>query len=171
MERSGAVSENVINVRTGLKVSGLNMDHNETVLAVRLGREAVNAVLELARHRRSTRGLTWPAGLTEREVDVLRRVAQAKPNKAIAKELVISDETVRNHVRHIYEKIGVSNRAGAVLFAMENDLIRQQRSGTAGLPRQRPKDDTNVSCAAIRLPLPWALSRHFENRRYEDGTQ
>ncbi len=110
---------------TGLKADGLETDHNETGLAVRLGREAVNAVLEFAGHRRSTRGPTWPAGLTEREVDVLRRVAQAKPNKAIARELVISDETVRNHVRHIYEKIGVSSRAGAVLFAMENDLIRQ----------------------------------------------
>jgi DNA-binding NarL/FixJ family response regulator len=39
--------------------------------------------------------------------------------------LVISDETVKNHVRHIYEKIGRSTRAGAALFAMENDLIRR----------------------------------------------
>ncbi len=95
------------------------------VQAGRLDHEAVNAVLESAGHGRSTRGPTWPAGLTEREVDVLRRVAQAKPNKAIARELVISEETVRNHVRHIYEKIGVSSRAGAALFAMENDLIRK----------------------------------------------
>lgn len=91
----------------------------------RLDREAANAVLECAgQGRLSARG-SWPAGLTDREVDVLRQVAQAKPNKAIAQALVISDETVRNHVRHIYEKIGVSSRAGAALFAMEHDLIRK----------------------------------------------
>ena len=93
--------------------------------AGRLDREAVNAVLESAGHRRSPEGRIWPAGLTDREVEVLRQVAQAKPNKTIAQALVISDETVRNHVRHIYEKIGVSSRAGAALFAMEHDLIRK----------------------------------------------
>ena len=52
-------------------------------------------------------------------------MAQAKPNKAIAQELVISQETVRNHIRHIYEKIAVQSRAGAALFAMEHDLIHR----------------------------------------------
>jgi HD-GYP domain-containing protein (c-di-GMP phosphodiesterase class II) len=95
------------------------------VEAGRLDREAVSAVLECAGHGRLSARGSWPAGLTDREVDVLRQVAQAKPNKAIAQALVISDETVRNHVRHIYEKIGVSSRAGAALFAMEHDLIRK----------------------------------------------
>jgi HD-GYP domain-containing protein (c-di-GMP phosphodiesterase class II) len=95
--------------------------HTE-VEAGRLDHEAVNAVREFAGHRKAK--LDWPAGLTDREVDVLRRVAQAKRNKVIAAELVISQETVRNHVRHVYEKIGVSSRAGAALFAMEHDLIR-----------------------------------------------
>lgn len=93
--------------------------------AGRLDREAVDAVLEASGHPRSRADRSWPAGLTDREVDVLRRVAQAKPNKAIARELVISEETVRNHIRHIYEKISVDSRAGAALFAMENDLIRR----------------------------------------------
>jgi HD-GYP domain-containing protein (c-di-GMP phosphodiesterase class II)/DNA-binding CsgD family transcriptional regulator len=95
------------------------------VEAGRLDREAVNAVLEFAGHGKASAGRNWPADLTDREVEVLRQVAQAKPNKAIAQTLVISDETVRNHVRHIYEKIGVSSRAGAALFAMEHDLIRK----------------------------------------------
>jgi HD-GYP domain-containing protein (c-di-GMP phosphodiesterase class II) len=95
------------------------------VEAGRLDREAVNAVLESAGHQRTPERRSWPAGLTDREVEVLRQVAQAKPNKTIAQALVISDETVRNHVRHIYEKIGVSSRAGAALFAMEHDLIRK----------------------------------------------
>jgi HD-GYP domain-containing protein (c-di-GMP phosphodiesterase class II) len=95
------------------------------VEAGRLDREAVNAVLEFAGHGKASAGRNWPADLTDREVEVLRQVAQAKPNKVIAQTLVISDETVRNHVRHIYEKIGVSSRAGAALFAMEHDLIRK----------------------------------------------
>jgi HD-GYP domain-containing protein (c-di-GMP phosphodiesterase class II)/DNA-binding CsgD family transcriptional regulator len=92
--------------------------------AGRLDGEAVDAVLQCAGHPKPHAYRSWPAGLTDREVEVLRRVAQAKPNKTIANELVISEETVRNHVRHIYEKIGVSSRAGAALFAMEKDLIR-----------------------------------------------
>jgi len=63
--------------------------------------------------------------LTDREVEVLRLAAKAKPNRAIAGELFISEETVKNHIRHIYEKIGVATRSGAALFAMENDLIRR----------------------------------------------
>ncbi|MDQ6877791.1 MAG: LuxR C-terminal-related transcriptional regulator [Candidatus Dormibacteraeota bacterium] len=93
--------------------------------AGRLDREAVGAVLAAAGHSPSQTRTVWPAGLTEREVEVLRLVAGAKSNKRIAAVLVISDETVKNHVRHIYEKIGRSTRAGAALYAMENDLIRK----------------------------------------------
>ncbi|GAC1507231.1 MAG: 3'3'-cGAMP-specific phosphodiesterase [Candidatus Dormibacteraceae bacterium] len=95
------------------------------VQAGRLDREAVGAVLAGAGHEAKRPRATWPAGMTEREVDVLRLVAAAKPNKEIASLLFISNETVKNHVRHIYEKIGRSTRAGAALFAMENDLIRK----------------------------------------------
>lgn len=95
------------------------------VRAGRLDREAAECVLEAAGHPRPRAARAWPAGLTDREVEVLRRVALAKPNKAIARELVISEETVRNHVRHIYEKIAVQSRAGAALFAMEHDLIHR----------------------------------------------
>lgn len=83
--------------------------------------QAVGAVLEAAGHRRH-RG-DWPAGLTDREVDVLRHVARRSTNRDVARSLHISEETVRNHVKHIYEKIGISTRAGAALFAMEQDLF------------------------------------------------
>jgi HD-GYP domain-containing protein (c-di-GMP phosphodiesterase class II) len=95
------------------------------VKAGRLDRDVADCVLEAAGHPRPRAARTWPAGLTDREVEVLRRVAQARTNRAIAQELVISEETVRNHVRHIYEKIAVQSRAGAALFAMEHDLIRR----------------------------------------------
>jgi DNA-binding NarL/FixJ family response regulator len=64
-----------------------------------------------------------PAGLTTREVEVLRLVACGFSNKEIAERLVISGKTARNHVDHIYTKIGVSNRARAGLFAMQHGLM------------------------------------------------
>ena len=57
------------------------------------------------------------------EVDVLRLVARGLSNKEIGARLVISPKTARNHIEHIYAKIGVSNRAGAGLFAMQHGLL------------------------------------------------
>jgi putative nucleotidyltransferase with HDIG domain len=89
----------------------------------RFDREVVDALLACAGHARIREHASWPAGLTEREVQVLRLVAQAKREKEIASQLFISTNTVHHHVKQIYEKTGVSTRAGAALFAMENDLI------------------------------------------------
>ena len=89
----------------------------------RLDREAVDAVLESAGQVRARERAAWPAGLTEREVQVLRLVAQGRSEKDIARRLFISTNTVHYHVKGIYEKAGVSTRAAAALFAMENDLI------------------------------------------------
>ena len=65
-----------------------------------------------------------PQGLSEREIEVLVWVARGKTNPEIGILLGISAKTVQHHVAHIYEKIGVSSRAGAALFAMENGLLR-----------------------------------------------
>jgi DNA-binding NarL/FixJ family response regulator len=67
-----------------------------------------------------------PAGLTPREVEILRLLARGLPNKAIAARLVISPKTVANHVEHIYLKIGASNRARASLFAMQHGLLPEE---------------------------------------------
>ena len=64
-----------------------------------------------------------PAGLTEREVDVLRLIARGRTNKQVAGTLGISPKTVGNHVEHIYAKAGVTTRAGATLFAVEHRLL------------------------------------------------
>jgi DNA-binding NarL/FixJ family response regulator len=66
----------------------------------------------------------WPAGLTDREIEVLQQVAKGDTNRQIAQELVISERTVAHHLEHIYDKIGISSRAAAVFFAMEHELIR-----------------------------------------------
>jgi len=65
----------------------------------------------------------WPAGLTDREVEVLRWVATGASNRKIAHQLVVSEKTVAHHLDHIYNKLGVSSRAAAVFFAMEHALI------------------------------------------------
>lgn len=65
-----------------------------------------------------------PGGLTERELEILRLLAQGKTNRTIAQELVISEKTVASHVSHIFTKIGVASRSAATAYAYEHDLVR-----------------------------------------------
>ncbi|MFC7595584.1 LuxR C-terminal-related transcriptional regulator [Terrabacter sp. GCM10028922] len=64
-----------------------------------------------------------PAGLSEREIEVLRLVAAGRSNAEIAAELVLSDRTVARHLSNIFTKIGVGSRTGAAAFAFEHDLV------------------------------------------------
>jgi HD-GYP domain-containing protein (c-di-GMP phosphodiesterase class II) len=94
--------------------------------AGRLDPVAVGAVLTAAGHEAARASRTragGPAGLTAREVDVLRLVALGHPNKAVARELGIAAKTVANHVERIYTKLGVSNRASAALRATELGVV------------------------------------------------
>jgi HD-GYP domain-containing protein (c-di-GMP phosphodiesterase class II) len=93
--------------------------------AGRLDREAVNAVLLAAGHRPAPARSAWPAGLSDREVEVLRRLCRGETKRQVAEALSISPSTADHHVRHIYGKIGVSTRAGAAVFAIENGLIQE----------------------------------------------
>lgn len=63
-----------------------------------------------------------PAGLSAREVEVLRLVAAGQTNQQIAKNLVLSERTVANHLLHIFNKLGVENRAAAAAFAIRHGL-------------------------------------------------
>jgi HD-GYP domain-containing protein (c-di-GMP phosphodiesterase class II) len=93
--------------------------------AGRLCPEAVAAVLAAAGHRVRSARRTWPAGLSDREVEVLRLLARGLPDRQIAERLVVSTRTVHHHVEHIYDKIDVSTRAAATLFAMQHDLLNE----------------------------------------------
>jgi DNA-binding NarL/FixJ family response regulator len=64
----------------------------------------------------------WPAGLTGREVEVLRLIAAGCSNRAIAETLFISPNTVLRHVSHIFAKTGVANRAEAAAYATRHGL-------------------------------------------------
>jgi HD-GYP domain-containing protein (c-di-GMP phosphodiesterase class II) len=90
----------------------------------RLDAEAVDAVLSAAGHAMRQRPRELPAGLTERELEVLLVLVRGESNQDIATHLGISVKTVGNHVQHVYEKAGVRSRAAATLWAFENDLVR-----------------------------------------------
>jgi HD-GYP domain-containing protein (c-di-GMP phosphodiesterase class II) len=99
----------------------------ELEAATRAGRfdpECARAVIRAAGQRPSRSRSSWPQGLSDREVEVLRLVARGLSNRQIAATLVISPRTAEHHVQHVYTKIGASTRAAAAMFAMEHGLLR-----------------------------------------------
>jgi HD-GYP domain-containing protein (c-di-GMP phosphodiesterase class II) len=92
------------------------------VAAGRLDGAAADAVLRAAGHR-VRRRREWPAGLTAREVEIVRLLARGLTAKAIAQRLVISPKTASSHIEHIYAKTGASNRAQLSYFAMKHGLM------------------------------------------------
>jgi DNA-binding CsgD family transcriptional regulator len=101
---------------------------SQVLAGLPLDRDAIRAVLDAAGAPR--RALPRPpADLTERELEVLRRLAAGYTKRQIASELVISQSTVHTHTVHIYAKCGVSTRAGLAMFAMQHGLAA--RTGPA----------------------------------------
>ena len=86
-----------------------------------LDNDAVRCVLAAAGHHVAHSG--GIAGLSEREIEVLRLLARGLTTRQIGEALVITPKTADHHIQHIYNKIGVSTRAGATLFAMEYNLL------------------------------------------------
>jgi len=72
---------------------------------------------------RGPRQHQWPAGLSTREVELLRLLAGGLSRREVAQQLFLSEHTVRHHLEHIYNKIGVRTRVAATLFAVEHDLL------------------------------------------------
>jgi HD-GYP domain-containing protein (c-di-GMP phosphodiesterase class II) len=94
------------------------------VRAGRIDAEAAEDVLTAAGHPRAgARERARPAGLTARELEVLQLVARGASGRDVARQLVIAEKTARNHIEHIYLKLGVSTRAEASLYAMRHGLV------------------------------------------------
>ena len=89
--------------------------------AGRLPPEAVQAVL--AAVGQPSPPLPRPAGLSERECEVLSLIARGMATKQVARQLGISPKTCDHHIQRLYRKTGLSTRAGATLFALEHGLI------------------------------------------------
>src|SRR5207237_8225742 len=77
----------------------------------------------------------FPAGLTAREVEVLRLLAQGWTDAQIAEHLVLSPRTVNRHTASLYSKLGVSSRAAATRYAIEHHVIY----GPCSLRGTRPR--------------------------------
>lgn len=97
-----------------------------SLIAVMLG-ERVMASLVANRVLEMLTGTTTPKefydGLTAREIEILKLLATGMGNKQIAYRLQISEKTVRNHVSNTYEKLGIYDRAQAVLYAVRKGLV------------------------------------------------
>lgn len=101
----------------------------DTVRAAAAGRSIVPAdiaprmldELSVAVRRAESRWL--PGGLTRRELEVLSHVADGLPNRDVARILHISENTVKNHMRNIHEKMGVKTRTEAVVKAAKDGLL------------------------------------------------
>jgi two-component system NarL family response regulator len=70
--------------------------------------------------------------LTDREMEVLRLMARGLNNRDIAKDLFISDNTVKNHVRNILEKLHLHSRMEAVIYAVQENLLELERRSAPG---------------------------------------
>lgn len=85
--------------------------------------DAVEAVLAAAGQPSRRTSSTRLAGLTAREIEVLRLIAGGDTAKEAARKLEIAPKTADNHIQSLYSKIGVTTRAGAALFALEQGLV------------------------------------------------
>ena len=110
--------------RPALDRAGAEAELTREVDDGRLDGDAVGAVLAAAGHRPPQRPRDLPAGLTDRELEVLLVLVRGGSNQAIGDSLGISAKTVGHHVQHVYEKAGVRSRAAATVWAYENDLVR-----------------------------------------------
>ena len=84
---------------------------------------AVKLIDEFKEMSRQDRSAVQVPRLTERELEVLRLVAKGLNNREAAKELFISENTIKNHVRNILDKLQLHSRMEAVLYAMRENLL------------------------------------------------
>ena len=108
-------------------------EDNVSTLSAAMGEEAFVAALARGRTLKPAQILAdndpaavpapSPAGLTTREAEVLRLVADGLNDPQVAEQLFISRRTVHAHLRSIYQKLGVTTRTAATRFALENDLL------------------------------------------------
>jgi putative nucleotidyltransferase with HDIG domain len=97
---------------------------HKAALAVGLGRDALGSLMyDLTYPIQPPQPAREPCPLTTRELDVLRELAAGKVYKQVASALGVSDSTVRNHAHNAYRKLGVADRAQAVVLASEHGWL------------------------------------------------
>jgi two-component system response regulator DevR len=119
--RAGAVGYILKQVGTGELVRAVNaVRRGEALLDPAVTRQ----VLAMMRHHGEDKVDPFK-DLTEREMDVLRQLAQGQSNAEIAQALVLSDKTVRNHVSIILDKLNLHNRVEAATYAIKHDIAKR----------------------------------------------
>ncbi|GAA0254744.1 response regulator transcription factor [Actinomadura nitritigenes] len=93
----------------------------DALLAPSITRRLIGDFARRRRHQRPSPTAT--AGLTPREMDVLRLIARGLSNAEIAAELVLAEQTIKTHVGHVLTKLALRDRTQAVVFAYENGLV------------------------------------------------
>ena len=112
-------------MQVGLACRALG-DEDTAALELEAAREVfarLGAAPDLARRSIRSGQAERAAGLSARELEVLRLVAAGRSNREIAAALVISEHTVARHVQNIFAKLGVSSRTAATAFAYEHHLV------------------------------------------------
>lgn len=107
--------------RPAFSADQIEAEVQREIAAGRLDETAARAVLAEAGMKAPRR--TLPRGITPREAEVLALLARGQTNKQIARQLGLSPKTVGRHLENLYAKAGVSTRAGATLFAVEQHLL------------------------------------------------
>jgi DNA-binding NarL/FixJ family response regulator len=97
---------------------------DELLLAVRSAAAGESALAPPIASRLLERLRTPQTSLSTREIEVLERVAAGRSNTEIARELVITEQTVKSHLVHVYTKLGVSSRTAAVSLARDRGILR-----------------------------------------------
>lgn len=96
---------------------------SELLAAVRSTAEGDSALSPVVADRLMTRVRTPRMSLTPRELEVLQLVASGSSNREIGQELMLSEATVKSHLVHIYDKLGVRSRTSAVAAAREQGVL------------------------------------------------
>ncbi|WP_439816734.1 response regulator [Zavarzinia sp. CC-PAN008] len=107
--------------------SGSRDDLLRAIRAVHAGGGYIQAEVTrplLRRLAQDARTAGQAAPLTARELEILEHLAEGRANKTIAATLSLSEDTVKAHLKHLYEKLGAADRAHAVALALRQDLIR-----------------------------------------------
>jgi len=119
--RAGAAGYVLKQVGTGELVRAVNaVRRGEALLDPAVTRQ----VLAMMRHHGENKADPFK-DLTEREVDVLRQLAQGQSNAEIAQALALSDKTVRNHISIILDKLNLHNRVEAATYAIKHDIAKR----------------------------------------------
>ncbi len=129
-DEEGDLYESVKNGASGYLLKDSSIE--EVAQAVRVVNEgqslispsmAVKLIDEFKQMSKPNKGRSTALKLTDRELEVLRLVARGLNNREVAKELFISENTVKNHVRNILEKLQLHSRMEAVMYAMKEKLL------------------------------------------------